>query len=403
MNRKSMPQITFWKVVFVLICMMGLYISYIRFFKGLGASTGLSDKFPWGIWVGFDVLCGVGLAAGGFTITLVVHVFNIEKYKPILPAAILSGFFGYLMVNAGLMFDIGQPWRIWHPLVFHNPHSVMFEVAICVMLYTTVLSLEFSPMVFKRLKLEKPIRIIKAISIPLVILGFLLSTLHQSSLGTVFLIAPGRLHPLWYTPLLPVMFFTSAVAVGFSMTIFESFLSRRAFKKRLELDLLSSIARVVLVILAVYFVLKMKDLYNRDALRLLLDGSHESKMFLLEMGAGVVLPLAMFASSKIRHSQGGLFIASLLVVLGFVINRLNVSITGMLASSGVNYFPSWMEIGASVFLVAIAFAMFGAAVKYLPVFPDEQEAEQPIEYLVPERLISSATEDAGVLSPEAGV
>ena len=405
MSRKWMPRITFWKVVFALICVMGLYISYIRFFKGLGASTALSDKFPWGLWVGFDVLCGVGLAAGGFTITLVVHVFNIKKYKPILPAAILSGFFGYLMVNAGLIYDIGRPFRIWHPLIFHNPHSVMFEVAVCVMLYTAVLALEFSPMVFKRLNMEKPIRIIKSITIPLVIVGFLLSTLHQSSLGTVFLIAPGRLHPLWYTPLLPLMFFTSAVAVGFSMMIFESFLSRRAFKKRLELDLLSSIGRVVLVILAVYFVLKMKDLYNRDALGLLLDGSHESKMFMLEMGAGVVLPFILLAMNKTRASQGGLFVASVLVVLGFVVNRLNVSITGMLRSSGVNYFPSWMEIGGSVFLVAIGFAMFAAAVKYLPVFPEEKEGEQAegiIEYLVPEQTASSAGEDAGALPTEAG-
>jgi len=366
---------------------MGLYVSYIRFFKGLGASTNLNDKVPWGLWVGFDVLCGVGLAAGGFTITLVVHLFNMKKYKPIVPSTVLSAFLGYNLVSAGLMYDIGRPYRIWHPMRFWNHHSVMFEVALCVMMYTTVLALEFSPMIFKRLKWEKPLRIVKSITIPLVIAGFILSTLHQSSLGTVFLIVPGRLHQLWYTPILPLMFITSAIAAGLSMVIVESYISRRAFNKRLELDLLAGVGRAVLVVLAVYCVLKVKDLFNRDAIELLFDGSHESKMFLLEMGLGVAAPLGMLAVSRIRETQSGLFISSVMVVTGFVINRLNVSITGMISSSGVKYFPSWMEIGATVFLVAMGFALFGAAVKYLPVFPEEteQETEESLRYLVPER------------------
>ena len=149
MKRKWMPKLTFWNVVFALICVMGLYICYVRFFKGLGASTALSDQFPWGLWVGFDVLCGVGLAAGGFTITLLVHVFKVKRFEPIAKPALLSAFLGYLLVNAGLMLDIGRPYRIWHPMVYRNTHSVMFEVAICVMLYTTVLLLEFSPVPIK--------------------------------------------------------------------------------------------------------------------------------------------------------------------------------------------------------------------------------------------------------------
>jgi Ni/Fe-hydrogenase subunit HybB-like protein len=403
MKRKWMPKLTFWNVVFALICVMGLYICYVRFFKGLGASTALSDQFPWGIWVGFDVLCGVGLAAGGFTITLLVHVFKVKRFEPIAKPALLSAFLGYLLVNAGLMLDIGRPYRIWHPMVYRNTHSVMFEVAVCVMLYTTVLSLEFSPIIFKKLKmekpllfkkfkLEKPLKMIKTITIPLVIAGFLLSMLHQSSLGTVFLIVPGRLHALWYTPLLPIMFFVSAVSVGFSMVIVESYLSRRAFKRRLEMHVLTEVGRAVLVILAVYLVLKTKDLYNRDALGLMFDGSNEGNMFLLEMGLGVVAPLFLLGMRKMRESQGGLFIASLMVIFGFVVNRLNVSITGMLASSGVSYFPSFMEIGATVFLVALGFAAFGAAVKYLPIFPEEPEGEATataaVDYFIPGRQAS---------------
>jgi Ni/Fe-hydrogenase subunit HybB-like protein len=399
MNRKWIPKITFWRVIFAAIFLMGLYVSYIRFFKGLGASTALNDKVPWGLWVGFDVLCGVGLAAGGFTITLVVHLFNLKKYKPIVPSTVLSAFIGYNLVSAGLMYDIGRPWRIWHPIVFHNPHSVMFEVALCVMMYTTVLAFEFSPMVFKRLKWQKPLRIVKSITIPLVIVGFILSTLHQSSLGTVFLIVPGRLHQLWYTPILPLMFFTSAIAAGLSMVIVESYLSRRAFNRRLELDLLVGVGRVLVVVLAVYLVLKVKDLFNREAFGLLFDGSHESKMFLLEMGLSAIFPLGMLMVRKVRESQSGLFIASVMVAIGFVINRLNVSITGMVKSSGVHYFPSWMELGGTIFLVAMGFALFGAAVKYLPIFPEEkeQESEEALRYLVPETATAAGREDLATL------
>ena len=197
--------------------------------SGLGPSTNLNDQFPWGIWIGFDVLCGVMLAAGGFTLTAAVHIFNIKRLHPIVRPTILTAFLGYVLVCVALMYDLGRPYRIWHPLVMRNPHSVMFEVAYCVMLYTTVLSLEFSPIVLERFNLQKPLKIVRAALIPLVILGVILSTLHQSSLGTVYLIMPEKLHPFWYSPLLPVFFFISAIAVGLAMTIFESSLSSKYF------------------------------------------------------------------------------------------------------------------------------------------------------------------------------
>src|SRR6201993_5512842 len=171
-------QWTFWRVVFVLVLLAGLYGTFLRFTGGLAASTNLSDRFPWGIWIGFDVLCGVMLAAGGFTLTAAVHILNIKRLQPIVRPTILTAFLGYLLVCVALMFDLGRPYRIWHPLIMRNPHSVMFEVAYCVMLYTTVLSLEFSPIVLERFNLEKPLKIVRAALIPLVILGVILSTLH---------------------------------------------------------------------------------------------------------------------------------------------------------------------------------------------------------------------------------
>ena len=229
---------TFWKIVFVVVMAAGIYATFIRFTRGLGQATNLSDQFPWGIWVGFDVLCGVMLAAGGFTLTAAVHIFNLKRLQPIVRPTVLTAFLGYLLVSVALMFDLGRPYRIWHPLIMRNPHSVMFEVAYCVMLYTTVLALEFSPIVLERFHLYKAIKIIHGAVIPLVIGGVLLSTLHQSSLGSLYLIMPEKLHPFWYSPLLPVFFFISAIAVGLAMTIFESSLSSKYFGRELEIGIL---------------------------------------------------------------------------------------------------------------------------------------------------------------------
>src|ERR1700749_2574683 len=238
-------KLTFWKLVFVALVAAGFYATILRFGEGLGRSTNLSDQFPWGIWISFDVLCGVMLAAGGFTLTAAVHILNIKRLKPIVRPTILTAFLGYVLVSVALLFDLGRPYNIWHPLIMRNPHSVMFEVAYCVMLYTSVLALEFSPIVLERFNLQKPLKVVKAVLIPLVILGVILSTLHQSSLGTLYLIMPTKLHPFWYTPLLPVFFFLSAIAVGLAMTIFESSMSSKHFGRELELPILQELGRVL--------------------------------------------------------------------------------------------------------------------------------------------------------------
>ena len=210
----KIPRITFWRSVLLIVLASGLYSTYLRFSAGLGASTALSDRFPWGLWIGFDVLCGVALAAGGFTISAVVYVFNIKRIQADYPPSDPDRIFGLSARYRRATLRSGRPYRIWHPLVMWNPRSVMFEVAWCVTLYTLVLALEFSPILFQRLRLEKPLRIIQSITIPLVMLGVILSTLHQSSLGSLYLIVPHKLHPLWYSPLLPLFFFVSAIGLG---------------------------------------------------------------------------------------------------------------------------------------------------------------------------------------------
>lgn len=361
----------FWRGMFYLTLATGLVLTVVRFTQGLGAVTNLSDRSPWGLWVGFDLLCGVGLAAGGFVITASVYIFHIERLRPIVRPTILTAFLGYIMVMVGLVFDIGRPWNIWHPLVMWNPSSVMFEVAWCVTLYSTVLTLEASGMVFEKLRWKRASRIQHAITVPLVILGVILSTLHQSSLGTLYLIVPGKLHAIWYSSMLPILFWVSAVGIGLAMVIVESRLSSRAFGRQLEMHILSEVGRVLVAVLGVYGVLRVFDLASRGVLSQAFSFSYESSMFVLEFVLGVLAPVAMLAFPKVRANVRLLTLAAFLAILGFVTNRLNVSITGFDAAQGGHYIPSWSEAAISLMMVALGFGAFAFAVRYLNVFPPE--------------------------------
>jgi Ni/Fe-hydrogenase subunit HybB-like protein len=377
MTRK-LPKITVWRAIFAVIMASGLYATYLRIFYGLGGSTNLSDKFPWGLWIAFDVMCGVGLAAGGFTLVAMVHIFNVEKYRPILRPAILTAFLGYSLVVVGLLYDLGRPDRLWHPLVMWNPHSVMFEVAWCVTLYTTVLFLEFLPVVLERFGLHKPLDWIHKISVPLMILGVLLSTLHQSSLGSLFLIVPEKLYPLWYSPILPLLFYVSAIAVGLAMTIFESWHSSRAFGRALELPLLMSMGRVLAVVLSVYLWIRFLDLSHRHAFALLSQNRIETWLFGLEIVL-MVVPTVLLYQQRIRSSPGRLYACAVMVVFGFIANRLNVGTTGLEAGSGTHYIPRWSEVAVTLSIVAAGFLIFRLIAQYFPIFEAHSVERAPAE------------------------
>ena len=304
------------------------------FFHGLGASTNLSDQFPWGLWIGFDVMCGVMLAAGGFTLTAAVEIFNIKRFHSIIRPTILTAFLGYLLVCAALMYDLGLPWNIWHPLIMRNPHSVMFEVAYCVMLYTTVLALEFSPIVLEHFNLQRALKIVRSVMVVFVILGVLLSTLHQSSLGTLYLIMPNKLHPFWYSPLLPVFFFLSAIAVGLAMTIFESSMSSKYFGRELELPILRDMGRVLVVVLALYGILKFEDLLPSRRSALVFVPGYEQRFFLLEIFLSVADPARAAVGPEDPQERPWTLSGRCADLLGFVTNRLNVAITGVETAVG---------------------------------------------------------------------
>jgi len=380
----------FWTFFFALILAAGAAVTVLRYWKGLGAVTNLSDRFPWGLWVGFDVLCGVGLAAGGFTITTAVYVFNLKRFKPIVRPTIITAFLGYLLVAVGLMYDLGKPWNIWHPMVMWNPRSPMFEVSWCVMLYLTVLSLELSGMVFERLSWTRAVAVQHAAIVPLVIAGAVISTLHQSSLGTFYLIMPAKLHPLWYSPLIPWMFYLSAIAGGLAMMIVESRLSSRALGRGLEMPLLMSLGRALGVALGVYGAARLLDMAHRGVIGEIFTGSREAAFFQLEFAIGVILPMALLALPAVRRNSGRLYGAALLVVAGFIVNRLNVSITGLEGAQGGRYAPTVAEGIITLMLVGIGIAAFGLAVRFLPVMGEVEE---------PELLAPAVGAPAGVLAP----
>jgi Ni/Fe-hydrogenase subunit HybB-like protein len=375
MSFEKLPKFTFWRAVLLVILAAGFYSTLLRFTKGLGVATHLSERFPWGLWIGFDVVCGVGLAAGGFTLAAIVYVFHLRRFHPILRPSILTAFLGYALVAVALLYDLGKPYNIWHPLVMWNHHSVMFEVAWCVMLYLTVLALEFSPAVFERFRMQKPLKLLKAITIPLVIVGVLLSTLHQSSLGSLFLIVPSKLHPYWYSPLLPVFFFISAVGTGMAIVIFESNLSARAFGLEIEMPLLAALGKAMAVVLGVYGILRLQDLWRRGALVHLREPSTETALFVLEIVLGILIPLPLLLLRRVREDREGLFAAAVLVITGFLLNRLNVSITGLEYSAHAHYFPKWTEVAVTLSMVGTMFLCFALAVRYFNVFEAKPSGE----------------------------
>ena len=364
-------QLTFWRVVFLVIMVLGIYSTYVRYLHGLGAVSNMTDQFPWGFWIGFDCLCGVMLAAGGFCMVGAVYLFNVESLHSVVRPAVLTAFLGYLLFIVGLLFDLGRPWFIWHQLIYMNPHSVMFEVGFCVMTYTTVLFFEFLPNVFERLNWKTPIKWIHRVYPVLIVVGILLSTLHQSSLGSLYLIMPGKLHPFWYSPALPFFFFGSAVAVGLAMTIFESTQSAKALGRHLELSVLVRLGGALLIALWVNALLRFEDFFHRGLLRQIVHPSYEAYFLWLELALSFVIPIALLSFKAVRLSSNGLYLASVISLFGFITNRLNVSLIGFETYVGHHYMPKWTEFSVTVMIIAMGFAMFRVAVQYLPIFPKD--------------------------------
>ncbi|AGL01008.1 NrfD/PsrC family molybdoenzyme membrane anchor subunit [Desulfoscipio gibsoniae] len=338
------------KVLIGLAAICLVVVGY-RLAFGLGNATNLNDQWPWGLWIGFDVLTGVALAGGGYSTALIVHILHRDQFKPIARSAMLTSLLGYLLVMGGLFLDIGQWFNFWRPFVSWGYHSVLFEVFWCVSLYTLIQVLEFSEIATE--KIMKPWHCkIKKLMPVLLIIGVLLPTLHQSSLGGLYLIEVGKLHPLWWSMLLPPFFLMSSFFVGPAMISVETSLAGKAYNHQVPLSVMRGLIKISGTMMLIYLALKIGDLIYRDAFKWVFSGTLEGNMFLLEIVAGVIIPIIICFSS-LSSTRKGLVTFGALTVFGVILNRMNVVFTGMSKSLGGNYFPSMMEWVVSIGLVSI--------------------------------------------------
>ncbi len=374
-DTKEIKMMTPFTMVLLLAMALGFVVAIYRLVNGLGAATNLNDDFPWGLWIGFDLLGGVAMAAGGFIIAGTVYLLNWKKYKPIVRPAVLTAFLGYLMAVISLFFDLGQPHRIWHPAFMWQYHSVMWIVAMHVMFYTTTLAVEFSPMVFERLKMHGLLKFINGIMMGVVLFGVMLSVLHQSSLGALYLIVAEKLSPLWYNSLIPYFFLVSAVAMGLNMVSLESIISSKAFKHKPHMDILQGLARGSIITLGLYLIMKVIYLLQGPGFAAIFNGSMEANLYLLEVGGGVVVPLVLLLGTNVKQGVNGLLTVNILVVAGVLLNRMNIAVFGLYGygkSMGGSYFPSVMEFLLTLAIVALGIFLFKVAAKYLALFPEAE-------------------------------
>ncbi len=368
--------LTPFNVVAGIIILAGLVITVLRFTKGLGAVTNLDDNNPWGIWIGFDLLCGVALAAGGYVTSAACYIFGLKRYHSAVRPAILTAFLGYALVVLALHYDVGRPWRLPYP-IFLSPGttSLLYEVGLCVFLYLAVLFIEYSPAALEWLGLKKIRNLIVRMTLVLTIFGVVLSTLHQSSLGALFMIAPSKLHPLWYSNYLPVYFFISSIFAGLSMVIFEGTLAHRFLHHKMDATHLRESEGVALgfskaasFVMMGYLSVKLIGISVDNNWHLLFTGW--GLWFLLELIGFVALPAFLYSLAVRERNLRWARWAAALSVLGVVLNRLNISVVAFnwYLPSAQRYVPSWMEIGTSIFIVTLGVVIYRFITTRMPIF-----------------------------------
>ncbi len=383
---KNKTLFTPFNVIAGIIVVVGLILTVLRFTKGLGAVTNLTDEQPWGLWIGFDLMCGVALAAGGYTTSAACYLFGMKKFHSAVRPAILTAFLGYATVLISLIYDVGRPDRLLlaYPfIVQQGTTSLLFEVGLCVLLYLTVLFLEFTPIPLEWLGMRKARDIAVKMTLGLTIFGVVLSTLHQSSLGALFLSAPSKLHPLWYSPYIAVYFFVSSIAAGLSMVIFEGSMSHKALHHKMDNTYLAEhnplvlgYAKAASLVLFGYFGAKIIGIAADNHWHLLL--TPYGVWFLVELLGFVGLPCVLFAIASRNKDVGLIKFTAIWTVIGIVLNRLNISIIAFNYHLPweQRYIPNWMEIALSIFMVTCLILVFRFIATRMPVFyehPDYKE------------------------------
>ena len=373
------PLVTPFNIAAMMIVFGGIVILVIRFWKGLGAVTNLSQSYPWGIWIGLDVVTGVAFAGGAYIITFAVYVMRAERFRPIVRATVLNGFLSYMFYAGALVFDLGRPWHIINPMIGNKfgYNSVMFLVAWHFFLYMMSELLEFSPAIAQWLNLEKARRFLSKMTLGVVIFGFAVSSLHQSGLGALFLFSKPKIHPLWYTEFLPVLFFVSSIFAGISMIIFEGTLSHRVFRGQIDPkrhasfdDILIALAKGAAITMYLYIFVKIAIIVHAEQWHYLLTGW--GAWFLVELLIFTLVPCAMFTQGFRERRVGLIKAAAIMTLLGILLNRLNVSLIAFNWNSpSPQYIPTIWEIWLTLMVITVEIVTFRWIANRMPVFTDE--------------------------------
>lgn len=362
-------------IVLGILALIAVVLLGVRFVYGIGAVTNINDGYPWGIWIAYDVVIGSALACGGFSMALLVYIFNKGEYHPLVRPALLASMFGYTLAGLSVIFDLGRYWNFWHIFWprYAQVNSVMFEVALCVSAYILVMWIEFTPAILEKFGMHDLRRKLNKALFFFIGLGVLLPTMHQSSLGSLLVVFGPQIHPLWQTPLLPLLFLISALTMGFSVVIFEACLSAVGFKRGMEIPILAKISRVMSFALVVYLIARFADLAVRGALPLAFTSGFQSVMFWVE-NVLYAVPIFILMQRNARTSPQKLFLSAVAMILAGFVYRINAYLIGYDTGPGWHYFPSLAEIMITVGLIAFEVLAYILFVRFLPVLPSDMPA-----------------------------
>jgi len=373
--------LTPFNIISIPIIITGIILIVIRFWKGIGSITNLTQEVPWGLWIGFDVVTGVAFAGGAYVVTFMVYILNMKKFHSIVRVTVLNGFLAYLFYAGALLLDLGRPWNVINPIIGNSfgTSSVLFLVAWHFLLYMIAELIEFSPAVAEWLGAKRAVRILSGMTLGAVIFGITLSTLHQSGLGALFLMAKDKIHPLWYSEFIPIMFFVSSTFAGLSMVIFEGSISHRVFadqisdtNRKAHNGILHSLSKICAVAMFAYFTLNVLVFVHEKRWNLL--NSPMGYWYLTEMIGFVLFPMILFFFSYRKRKIGLIKAASLITMLGIIINRLNITVIGFKWDSVSHYYPSWMEITVTLAVIFTEIWIFRWVIRRMPVLRDATES-----------------------------
>jgi len=357
----------------VLIAIMAA-ILLVRFVFGIGAVTNVNDGYSWGIWVVVDVMIGSALACGGFSVALLVYIFNKGEYHPLIRPALLASLFGYTLAGGGIFFDLGRWWNFWHIFWpgYVNVNSVMFEVAACVTAYILVMWIEFSPVFLDKLGLRDAKKKLTKVLFFFIALGMVLPMMHQASLGTMLVVMGGQVNPLWQTPAVPLIYLLTAIIIGYGVVLFESCVAASAYRRKIETHLLNPMAKIMLGVLAVYLAIRLGDLLARGALGEAFKPSLQAFAFWLE-NLCFVAPFFLIGNAESRRNPARLFLAGLAIMLGGILLRLNGFLIGYghHTGTGWTYFPSFTEVMVTTGMFSVELLGYIIITRRFPVLPRE--------------------------------